>query len=144
MSAAGVGPADRAAIEELNARFAWALDLQEFEKLRRVFTPDARYTSGTAVREGVGAIVAGFTTRTGIRTTRLGWSSLTLEAAGDEVHGRSSWYAFAANQAAPVAGTGTYMVADFIDVYVSIPDVGWRIAARTIRPVFRDAELAPA
>ncbi|GHF79829.1 hypothetical protein FHX82_005819 [Amycolatopsis bartoniae] len=143
MTARCVPPAERAAIEELNARFAWALDLGEFDNLRQVFTSEARYVSGERIYAGVDAIVSRFTARTGPRTTRHGWSSLTLQATGDKIYGLSSWYTFAANQDAPISGTGVYLVADFVDIYVSIADVGWRIAERTIHPVFKDERLAP-
>ncbi|MDV8128851.1 nuclear transport factor 2 family protein [Rhodococcus sp. IEGM 1304] len=134
----------RAAIENLNARFAWSLDLNQFDDLREVFTPDARYTSRGPDRVGVDSIIATFSGRTAERTTRHGWTSLALETIDSTtVHGRSCWFSYAYNSAPPVVGAPVYMVADFIDVYQLIGSE-WRIAERTIVPVFRDPAFAPA
>lgn len=134
----------RSEIEELNARFAWSLDLNRFDDLYEILTDDACYTSGKTERRGAASIVASFTNRQGIRTTRHGWTSLTLTRVDAvTVSGRSAWFCYAHNSHPPVSSTSTYMVADFLDTYRRT-DGGWRIATRTIVPVFRDAALAPA
>ncbi|MDX2376358.1 nuclear transport factor 2 family protein [Microbacterium sp. LRZ72] len=133
----------RAAIADLNARFAWALDLHDYDALRDILTEDVHYVSVGRELHGVDEVVASFHARTGVRTTRHGLGNLLLaaESAG-VVHGRSSWHTFASNADPPV-GVDLYMVADFDDVYRRIDGRGWRISARRIRPVFRVSGLAP-
>lgn len=133
----------RLAIEELNTRFAWALDLQRFDELRELFTPDATYVSGSRTRVGVDELVEGFVRRTGERTTRHGYTALLLTAEEPgEVTGQSCWHTYAANAARPVTGTGVYLVADFHDTYIE-REGRWWISRRVIEPVFYDPRLAP-
>ncbi|GAA4431033.1 hypothetical protein GCM10023169_35170 [Georgenia halophila] len=139
-------PGARAAIGDLNARFAWALDLHEFDMLREIFTPDVHYVSVGREFHDVEALIASFHARTGTRTTRHGLGNLLLQDdAGNTVTGRGSWHTFASNDdgPAPLADFDVYMVADFDDTYVVDADGTWRIAARRITPVFRRADLAP-
>lgn len=139
------GAAVRAAIEQLNAQYAWSLDLKRYEELREVFTPDVRYVSGDNERIGIDAVIDSFAKRTGARTTRHGWSSLVLtEVNSRTVSGRSCWFSYAHNSAPPIVGTPVYMVADFLDTYVLDDTDRWRIAERRIVPVFRDPALAPS
>lgn len=137
-------PATRCAIEELNTRYAWSLDRQNYAELYEVFTADARYTRGGQELRGAKAIVASFASREGTRTTRHVWGALDLAPHGPGVvASRSCWFSFAGNAAPPVAGTGVYMVADFFDVYVRDGSSRWWISERLIEPVFRDVSLAP-
>ncbi|HWI31801.1 MAG TPA: nuclear transport factor 2 family protein [Microbacterium sp.] len=136
-------PENRYAIADLNARFAWALDLHDFEALRDVFTADVHYVSVAHEFHDVERLIASFHARTGTRTTRHGLGNLLLAEAGDStVTGRGSWHTFASN-AEPPQGVEIYMVADFHDTYVRDAQGGWRIAERVITPVFREASLAP-
>jgi len=136
-------PEVHAAIGDLNARFAWALDLHDFEALRHLFTVDAHYVSGGREFTGVDDLIASFSFRTGTRTTRHGLGNLLLEEAGDgTVTGRSSWHTFASNESVP-SGVPLFMVADFVDRYARTANGAWRIAERIITPVFREAALAP-
>lgn len=138
----GLTSADRSALHELNARFAWALDDKEFDVLREILMPKARYVSVGREFHDSEAIVASFEARTGTRTTRHGMGNLLLGADGPgRATGRSSWFTFASNAADP-SDPEVYMVADFRDVYV-LTNAGWRIAERIITPVFRRVELAP-
>ncbi|NDK31940.1 nuclear transport factor 2 family protein [Nesterenkonia haasae] len=137
-----LAPADRSALQELNARFAWALDDHEFDALREILMPEAHYVSVGREFQDLETIIASFKARTESRTTRHGMGNLLLSADGPgRATGRSSWFTFASNAAAPT-DPEVYMVADFRDVYVLTP-AGWRIAERIITPVFRRADLAP-
>ena len=134
----------REAIGELNARFAWALDLHDFDALRGILTPDVHYVAVGREFHDAEAVIASFFARAPARTTRHGLGNLLLESLDDEtVSGRSSWHTFASNEDPPLAGVHLFMVADFSDVYRRTPG-GWRIAERIITPVFRDPSLAPA
>lgn len=133
----------RAAIGDLNARFAWALDLGDPDALREVLAPDVHYVSVGREFHDVEQVIASFLARKGTRTTRHGLGNLLLEKGPDgTILGRGSWHTFASNDDPPV-GVPLYMVADFHDVYRRLPEVGWRIAERIIRPVFRAPVLAP-
>ena len=139
-------PAARAEIEDLNARFAWALDLHDFDALTDVFIADAHYASLGREFHGRDELIASFRSRGGARTTRHGLGNLLLAGRPDgTVTGLGSWHTFAAHvetspdEPAPV---GLYMVADFHDRYVETA-AGWRIAERIIVPVLREAGLGP-
>jgi hypothetical protein len=133
----------RALIGDLNARFAWALDLHDFGALREVLAPDVHYVSADREFHDAEATIASFRARTAARTTRHGLGNLLLEPVDDDaVLGRSSWHTFASNDDPPEPGVPVFMVADFSDVYRRTPE-GWRIAERIITPVFRDPSLAP-
>jgi 3-phenylpropionate/cinnamic acid dioxygenase small subunit len=136
----------RAEIEDLNARFAWALDLHDFDALAEVFVEDAHYASLGREFHGRDELIASFRARAGARTTRHGLGTLLLAGQPDgAVTGLGSWHTFAAHaetspeEPAPV---GLYMVADFHDRYVETA-AGWRIAERIIVPVLREAGLGP-
>lgn len=133
----------RAAIADLNARFAWALDLGDPDALRDVLAADVHYVSVGREFHDVERVIASFLAREGTRTTRHGLGNLLLEeGAGGAVLGRGSWHTFASNADPPV-GVDVYMVADFQDTYRRVDGAGWRIAERIIRPVFRRPDLAP-
>lgn len=138
-----VDPAVRCRIDDLNARFASALDSHAYETLRDLLTADVHYVGVGGEFTDVEAVIATFSSRTGTRTTRHQPGAVLLEpGAGGEVIGRSSWVTFASNESPP-SGIGLYMVADFHDRYTVDADGRWWIAERIIRPVFRDPDLAP-
>ena len=138
----GLTQADRSALQDLNARFAWALDDHEFDALRAVLAPDVHYVSVSREFHDLEAVLASFKARTGARTTRHGLGNLLLSADGPgRAKGRSSWFTFASNEDPP-SGVEVYMVADFRDTYVLTED-GWRIAERAIIPIFRRPDLGP-
>jgi len=119
------------------------LDLCNFEGFREVFTTDVMYTSRGQTLNGVDEVIASFTRRAPGRTTRHSWSALNLEARVDgTVAGRSIWVCFAGSGPLPVPSTDIYTVADFHDTYTFTAQ-RWRIARRTIVPIFRDSALAP-
>lgn len=139
-----VDPATRAALVDLNARFAWALDLHDWDALADILAPDVYYVSGEREFHGADALIESFRSRDEARTTRHGLGNLLLTASGDGVvTGRGSWHTFARNGAA-AEEVPLYMVADFHDTYVHHAPGAWRIARRVIVPVFRDRTRAPA
>lgn len=148
MSAAvGVSLEARAAIQDLNARFAWLLDLHQYDELRDVLASNVHYVSIGREFHDVEAVIGSFRARTGTRTTRHGLGNLLLTATSEDVvTGHGSWHTFASNEQ-PESGQapriGLYMVADFHDTYARGSDGAWRISERLIVPVFRDARLAP-
>ncbi|PZS33720.1 MAG: hypothetical protein DLM59_06060 [Pseudonocardiales bacterium] len=133
----------RAAIGDLNARFAWALDLHDWDLLRDALGADVHYVSVGRDLQGAPAVVASFRARGEERTTRHGLGNLLLRDGTDgTVLGLSSWHTFASNTD-PAPGVPLFMVADFHDTYARDTTGSWRIAERIITPVFREDALAP-
>jgi len=134
--------ADRIAIEEMNARFAFALDHHDYDALRDLLAPDVHYVSVGREHDGVEAVIASFKARVAKRTTRHNLGNAVLTPVdGDTVTGWSTWTTWASNEPG-VTPPRIFMVADFHDRYVRTAG-GWRIAERIIAPVFRDDALAP-
>jgi hypothetical protein len=138
-----IGLDTRAAIIELNARFAWALDLHEWDVLREVLAGNVHYVSIGRQFHDVEDVISSFRARARSRTTRHGLGNLLLrEGPDDTVLGHSSWHTFASN-VWPVNDVPLFMVADFSDRYARDRHGQWRIAERIITPVFRTEALAP-
>lgn len=135
---------DRSEIGDLNARFAWSLDLHDFDALRELLTEDVHYVSVGREFFDREAVVASFQARDQPRTTRHGLGNVLLtEVAEGVVDGRSSWQTWASrSEPAQDGSVEAYMVADFLDTYVRT-ELGWRIAERVIVPVFRNPDLSP-
>lgn len=139
-----IDPATRAAIEDLNARFAWAIDLHDWDALRGLLTADVHYVSVGREFHHADAVIASFQARARTRTTRHGLGNLLLqEGPGQSVLGRSSWHTFASNNTDQVQGVPLFMVADFHDTYTRDTNGCWGISERIITPVFRDDSLGP-
>jgi uncharacterized protein (TIGR02246 family) len=142
-----LAPADRAEIDDLLARYCFAIDLRDWEGLREVFAPDAVITySGPRVSTGISEIVAFFratasavaTTQHLLHTSRVwatgpdtaeGLSHVTAHHVGDGV-------ALPAPEAATYTVTGTYD-----DRFTRTPE-GWRITRRTLMLVTRAGDPA--
>lgn len=137
-----VDPSTRAEIDNLNARFAWALDRHDWAMLEDVLAPDVRYSSIGRDLRGASAVIRSFRSRPEGRTTRHGRGNLLLVAGPmGSVIGRGSWHTFASN--GPTNHVPLFMVADFDDTYTRDDSGAWRISERVITAVFRDAALAP-
>ena len=131
-------PGDRWELQELNARYAHALDHNDLEAFLLLFTPDALYTLQARRSQGREALAAFFTGRQsrGPRTTRHLFSGLQLVFTGDRAAtGSSVWMSFAAQGVAPIAPAEPYLVADMQDRYV-LQEERWLFAERHILPVF--------
>lgn len=135
--------ATRAALTDLNARFAWALDRHDWVALGETLTRDVDYVSVGRNLRGREVVVASFQRRPAGRITRHGLGNLLLEEVPDGlVRGLGSWHTFAGNSDS-TPGVALYMVADFDDTYSQTDDGVWRISKRRITAVFRDDALAP-
>jgi uncharacterized protein (TIGR02246 family) len=142
-----LAPADRAEIDDLLARYCFAIDLRDWEGLREVFAHDAVITySGPRVSTGISEIVAFFratasavaTTQHLLHTSRVwatgpdtaeGLSHVTAHHVGDGV-------ALPAPEAATYTVTGTYD-----DRFTRTPE-GWRITRRTLTLVTKAGDPA--
>lgn len=140
-----VGAEARAAIADLNARWAWAVDGQDYEALRALLTDDVHWVGHGGELHGLEDVVASYTGRPAgrSRTTRHGLGNLLLEQVDERtVRGRATWHTFASNDDPP-GPPAVYLVADFRDTYARGGDGAWRIAERIIQSVFRDPARGP-
>lgn len=134
------GPAlpleDRAEIDDLLARYGFALDLREWDELHSVFSADAEidYSMSTQCHRGIDGIVE-FFRRTATRaaaTQHLMHTSLVWSTGADTAAGRTHVTAHhtAHGVEPPVPAASTYTVTGtYTDRYVRTPR-GWRISYR--------------
>lgn len=135
----------RAAIADLDARWAWSIDTRDYAVLEEILTPDVRWVGHGGELTGRDAVIASYAERArrATRITRHGVGNRLLEQVDDDtVRGLSSWHNFADNEDPP-GEPRVYLVADFRDVFVRDDRGDWRIAERVIEAVFRDDSLAP-
>ena len=130
-------PPDRAEIDDLLARYCFAIDRRDWAGLREVFAPDAVITySGPRVSTGIDEIEAFFRSATSavaatqhlLHTSRV-WATGPGAAAGlthVTAHHVGHGAAMPAPQAATYTVTGTYD-----DRFARTPG-GWRIVRRTL------------
>ena len=134
--------ADRLAIRELNDAFAHGLDHGDVELFLAIFTGDVTYRNGARKLSGMAEMEPFFRARAkSPRLSRHIYSGLRIAFDGtDRATGTSTWVTFAGEGTPPIEGTMPFVVSDVRDVYVRGAD-GWRIASRTISPVFQSAEV---
>jgi uncharacterized protein (TIGR02246 family) len=132
-----LAPPDRAEIDDLLARYCFAIDLRDWEALRAVFAPDAVITySGPRVCTGIDEIVAFFrmtaslaaATQHLLQTSRI-WPTGRDSAAG-LTHVTAHHVGHGAARPAPQAATYT-VTGSYDDRFARTP-AGWRIARRTL------------
>jgi hypothetical protein len=128
---------DRLAIVQLTIDYCWALDTGAWDDLRRVFTPDAVTDLGAGGQTGVEEIIGRVSSALGsLDDSQHMVSNHQITVDGDEATGRCYLQAQHIRHAA--SGSPLYTVgARYEDRYVRTPD-GWRIAERTIVPMWRD------
>ena len=128
--------ADRLAIERLNHDFGYHLDHGGEDAFVDLFTPDAIYRSGAAIRDGHETIRAFFADRAAAgRLSRHVLTGLRIDFLSlDRATGTSVGTTYAADGPAPVRSTAPFLVGDIADVYVRTDK--WRIAERRITAVF--------
>ena len=134
--------ADRLELQDLNARYAHALDHNDVAGFLGVFTADAEYTLGARVSRGHTELQQFFTGRQaqGPRVTRHFCSNfvVTFQDA-DHATASSVWMSFVGNGEPPFGHALPFMVADMADRFVRV-EGRWLVAERRIVPVFRGAQ----
>ena len=135
--AAVLAAPDRAEIDDLLARYCFAIDRRDWNGLRRVFAPDAVITySGPRTAAGIDEIVAFFAetasvaaaTQHLLHTSRV-WATGPDTAAG-LTHVTAHHVGHGAAMPAPQAATYT-VTGSYDDRFARMPE-GWRIARRTL------------
>ena len=140
-------PADRAEIDDLLARYCFALDLRDWDGLRHVFAPDAVITySGPRTSAGIDDIVGFFcatasaaaATQHLLHTSRV-WATGPGTAAGlthVTAHHLARGAARPTDEASTYTVTGTYA-----DEFARTA-AGWRIAGRVLTLLTRVGDPA--
>ena len=133
-----LSPLDRAAIDDLLARYAFAIDMREWDDLRSVFAADAEidYSGGTQRHAGVENIVEFFrstatrvaATQHLLHTSRV-WSTGPDTGAG-LTHVTAHHVATDSPRPAPPSATFT-VTGTYTDRFARTP-AGWRIMARRL------------
>ena len=132
------------ACQRLIVEFAAAVDSQQYERLRSLFTANARFARPTdpdTVIEGIDNIVAAFKSRPTTRVTQHFCTNMSITSeSADRARGRCSILLFSADVAAaesPGKGrkVGAQLAGTYDDVYVLTAE-GWRIAERCGRVTF--------
>ncbi|MBX3531045.1 MAG: nuclear transport factor 2 family protein [Rhizobiaceae bacterium] len=135
--------ADRLAIRELNDAFAFGLDHGDVDLFLSIFTDEVAYANGARKLAGMAEMEPFFRARAqSRRLSRHIYSGLRIAFDGpDRATGTGTWVTFAGEGIPPVEGTMPFVVSDVRDDYVRGADGRWRIAARTISPVFQSASV---
>jgi uncharacterized protein (TIGR02246 family) len=141
-----LAPPDRAEIDDLLARYCFAIDLRDWDGLREVFAPDAVITySGPQVRTGINEIVAFFRAAVGTATTQHLLHTSRVWATGpDTAEGLSHVTAHHVGHdvVLPATEAATYTVTGTYDDRFTHTPVGWRIARRTLSLLTRAGDPA--
>lgn len=130
--------ADRAAITELNARFAWLIDHENGQGVPELFTADGRYGYEGHWCEGHTEIEDFYARRRqrGTRTSRhVFTNSWTIFESDDLALSRSILTLFATD-GDPVASASPVCILDYSDTLLRQADGRWRYRERHVVPVF--------
>jgi hypothetical protein len=142
-----LAPPDRAEIDDLLARYCFAIDLRDWEGLREVFAHDAMITySGPRVSTGIDEIVAFFraTASAVAATQHLLHTSRVWAAGPDTAEGLSHVTAHHVGHGTvlPAPESATYTVTGTYDDRFARTPEGWRIARRTLTLLTRVGDPA--
>ena len=136
-AAVPLAPPDRAAIDDLLARYCFAIDLRDWESLREVFACDAVITySGPRVSAGIDQIVEFFRSATSAvaATQHLLHTSRVWATGPDTAEALSHVTAHHVGQDVerPAPEAATYTVTGTYQDRFTRTGEGWRIAWRTL------------
>lgn len=122
---------DRMAITDVTVEYCWALDQREFQRLRKVFLPDAVFTIGTKANVGIEAIIARCSGALGpLDDSQHLISSHQIVVTGDRATSRC--YLQAQHVRRDTDGGPNFIIAGrYEDDLVRTAD-GWRIEKRTL------------
>jgi len=142
-----LAPADRAEIDDLLARYCFAIDRRDWAGLREVFAVDAVITySGPRISAGINEIVAFFrTTASGAAATQHLLHTSRVWATGpDTAEGLSHVTAHHVGHGVvlPAPEAATYTVTGTYDDRFARTPGGWRIAQRTLTLLTRAGDPA--
>lgn len=134
---------DHHAIVDVTVAYCYALDEKSFDDLASVFTEDATADYGTAICEGVDAIIAKVSTSVAhLDATTHMVSNHRVAVDGDTA--TCSCYLISQHVRKGAAGGDLYMIAGRYDDDLVRTDDGWRISARRLTRIWSDGNRGVA
>jgi hypothetical protein len=132
---------DRLALADLAARYAAAVDLRDFERLREVFVADCRLDTGRSVRSGIDEVIDAMQGLLRYEATSHLVGQQLLERIGDDLGGLTYCTAhhLTASDGAGSTRTDTVMHIRYHDRFVRT-DAGWRIENRRLEVLWTDTQ----
>lgn len=138
MSAAGLAPQDRLAIEQLIQRHAWLIDHGEADKVGELFTVDAALHGIGPDKAGRAAIAEWGRQRAAMseRRSRHVQSNILIEPTGPDT--ARGWVVLTLyRHDGPGEGSAApLLIAEYADRYTREPDGSWRFAERRLAVLF--------
>ena len=137
-----ISPADlahmRAAIEVLNAEFAWLIDHRDGAGVADLFTAVGVYDMSNRLYRGRDQIEGFYNARKarGRRAARHVFTNLRLLPEDSERASGTCILTLYACDGEPPYPTSAILIADYNDIYVREADGVWRYESRTIVPIF--------
>ena len=130
--------ADRAAIAELNARFAWLIDHENGQGVPELFTADGRYGYEGHWCEGPAEIEDFYARRRqrGTRTSRHIFTNSWIIFESDGLALSQSILTLFATDGDPEATSSPVCILDYSDTLRKQDDGRWRYQERHVSPVF--------
>jgi hypothetical protein len=129
---------DRLAVADLAARYAVAVDLRDFDRLREVFIAECRLDTGRAVREGIDSVLEAMEGLHRYEATNHVVGQQLLERHDADIRGLTYCTAHHLGTDGDIR-TDTVMHIRYHDRFVRT-DEGWRIATRRLEIVWTDRQ----
>jgi ketosteroid isomerase-like protein len=132
---------DRLAITDVTIEYCWALDQNDFERLRNVFLPDAIFDIAGTPHHGLDAIMARVSAAlTPLDDSQHLISNHQIVIDGDRATSRCYLQAQHVRKAAE-GGPNFIFAGRYEDELVRTPE-GWRISHRTLAPMWTEGNPA--
>lgn len=130
--------ADRAAIIELSARFAWLIDHCGGHGVSELFVAEGRYGYEDVWCEGRGEIEEFYERRRkpGTRRSRHVFSNVWVEFEGEARARSHSILTLFATDGDPASSASPISIIDYSDELIKLDDGVWRYRERRVSPVF--------
>jgi hypothetical protein len=130
--------ADKAAIYELNAYFAWLIDHNDGHGVPELFTPDGRYGYEGYWCEGMEQIEDFYERRRkpGTRRSRHIFTNVWIGFEGENRAVCHSVLSLFATDGDPETSASPISILDYDDTLIRQEDGSWRYSERRVTPVF--------
>lgn len=130
--------ADKAAIMDLNAYFAWLIDHRDGHGVPELFTPAGRYGYEGFWCEGTEQIEDFYERRRrpGTRRSRHVFTNVWVKFEGADKAVSESILSLYATDGDSEASAHPISILDYTDTLIKQPDGSWRFSERRVTPVF--------
>jgi hypothetical protein len=130
--------ADKVAIIELSAHFAWLIDHRDGQGVPELFVAEGRYGYGDVWCEGRQEIEDFYERRRkpGTRTSRHVFSNVWVHFESENRAQSHSILTLFATDGDPASSASPLSIIDYTDELIKMEDGGWRYSERRVSPVF--------